>query len=404
MNKKSPKIVISGYYGFDNCGDEAVLLSIIHCLRKLRSDVKIIVLSGNPEQTRKQYGVDAVDRWNLIKVKFALLGAKLLISGGGSLIQDVTSARSPVYYLSIIRLALLMRNKVMIYSQGLGPLTHEKNRKMTGKVFSRCNTITVRDAGSADLLEELGVKKDTKVTSDPVMALTHKDIFPEGENIDIRDISSNDAGNALANMHGDLHRNSVSVARMLNELGIPIISDGERKPLLFVSIRFWKDDSHIPPIAECLDSMSSKGWDILLVPAHYPEDAQASAKLRNCMNSKPFIIDKCLSATEFLALTSLADRVLSMRLHGLICAMAMGTPMLGVSYDPKVDAFMEKAGLSDYCISFEDFNAQEAMAMMDALDITTRDGFESYTQTMEAHRQEMHKLAWDTARAAIKLL
>ncbi|MCL2226660.1 MAG: polysaccharide pyruvyl transferase family protein, partial [Oscillospiraceae bacterium] len=105
----SLKIVISGYYGFDNCGDEAVLLSIIHCLKKLDPDVRITVLSNAPEKTRELYGVDVANRWNLIAVAQEILTARLLISGGGSLIQDATSVRSPAYYLLIIRLALFFK-------------------------------------------------------------------------------------------------------------------------------------------------------------------------------------------------------------------------------------------------------------------------------------------------------
>ena len=150
--RKAPRIVISGYYGFDNCGDEAVLLAIIHCLKTLAPNVKITVLSGNPEKTRKLYGVDALNRWNPVRIALMLLTCRLLISGGGSLIQDVTSARTPNYYLGVIMMALFLRKKVMIYSQGVGPLTIPKNRARTAKILNRCNIITLRDNHSAELL------------------------------------------------------------------------------------------------------------------------------------------------------------------------------------------------------------------------------------------------------------
>ena len=124
--KKSHKAVISGYYGFDNCGDEAVLLAIIHCLKKLKPDVRIVVLSGNPKKTRELYAVEAVNRWNPFSVAIELLSCRLLISGGGSLLQDVTSTKSLRYYLAIINIAALFKKRIMIYSQGLGPLNAEK--------------------------------------------------------------------------------------------------------------------------------------------------------------------------------------------------------------------------------------------------------------------------------------
>jgi len=405
-SKKSPKVVISGYYGFDNAGDEAVLLSIIHCLKKLSSDVQITVLSGNPERTRKLYGVDAVNRWNVISIKLRLLGADLLISGGGSLIQDVTSARSSLYYLGVIRLAHILRIKVMIYSQGVGPLIYFKNKKATAKAFNRCAAITVRDTGSAALLKEIGVTRDVAVTCDPVLALG-------------RD-------NASIGVMSEL----------LLEIGVSKKDSTKGKPLLFVSVRFWKDDKHIEPIAKILDAQMAKGWDILLVPAHFPEDLDACEAIKHKMTVMPFIIERCMEAREFLALAVLADRVFSMRLHGLICAMAVGTPFIGLSYDPKVDAFMSQTSMENYCLSYDDADlAETGIKMFDSLavfdEVQRRRSSEqsdegtgvtapaapacenvspsspespSPATLFEMHRRELSKLAWDTAKKAVSLL
>ena len=51
------KVVLSGYYGFDNIGDEAVLLSIIHALREEMPGIGIVVLSNNPEKTKALYQI-----------------------------------------------------------------------------------------------------------------------------------------------------------------------------------------------------------------------------------------------------------------------------------------------------------------------------------------------------------
>ena len=62
------KIVLSGYYGFDNIGDEAVLYSILSALRKEIKDVEVTVLSNNPDKTKALYGVKSVNRWKLKEV------------------------------------------------------------------------------------------------------------------------------------------------------------------------------------------------------------------------------------------------------------------------------------------------------------------------------------------------
>jgi polysaccharide pyruvyl transferase CsaB len=371
FRKKAPKIVISGYYGFDNCGDEAVLLAMLHCLRKLRPELRIVVLSNNPAKTAAAYGVKAVNRWKPLSVIKALLGCRLFLSGGGSLLQDATSQRSPRYYLWVIRLARLLAAKTMIYGQGVGPLTNKKNRLKTAKVFNRCHEITVRDGPSAALLKELGVERDIQVTCDPVLALSYQDI-DRGE---IKDI--------------------------LRDMGILDGKDRKKKPLLLVTIRCWGDNRHLAPVAQLLDAQARGGnWDVLLVPAHFPGDMEAIDKIGNLMTERLYCLGVSLTARQFLALTAYADKVFAMRLHGLVCAMAMGAPMLGLSYDPKVDAFMEQAGLSEFCLSFEDFNWETAGDLLEEMETMPLD----LRKRQESRRQEMQKLAWATAQRAVELL
>ena len=370
VGKKRPKVLLSGYFGFDNAGDEAILYSMIHCLRKLKPELRITALSGNPKKTRELYEVNAVNRWNPISVTLALLSCRLFISGGGSLLQDVTSSKSLSYYLAVIRLAAFLKKRIMIYSQGIGPLTNEKNRAKVSGILNRCEVITVRDESSAKLLKELGVRQDVQQVCDPVMALGSEDI-------DEKEIA------------GDLRA-----------LGIPDENGKEQKPLLLAIIRNWGENKHIMPIAELLDMQARDGWNILLVPAQYPGDMEAINRIAESMKEQVLIIDKNLTARRFLALTAFADKVLSMRLHGLICAMAVGRPMLGLSYDPKVDAFMKQAGLERYCLPYDGFSKEMAGGLMRELDFLPPE----FKQAQETRRREMQKQAWATAEIAAGML
>jgi polysaccharide pyruvyl transferase WcaK-like protein len=92
------RLDLSGYYGFSNSGDEAVLKSILTALEDAgkQAGIKIepIVLSGDPDWTKRQYGVEAVHRTKLGEVRQALKNSDGLISGGGSLLQDATGLGS----------------------------------------------------------------------------------------------------------------------------------------------------------------------------------------------------------------------------------------------------------------------------------------------------------------------
>ncbi|HWG84690.1 MAG TPA: polysaccharide pyruvyl transferase family protein, partial [Deinococcales bacterium] len=90
------KVAVSGYYGFNNTGDEAILLAITTELKRLGHDP--VVLSASPEETGRRYGVTAVHRMRPLAVWSAVSGCRAFLSGGGGLLQDKTSARTLQYY------------------------------------------------------------------------------------------------------------------------------------------------------------------------------------------------------------------------------------------------------------------------------------------------------------------
>lgn len=139
--KKKYDVVLSGYYGFGNSGDDALLYAITDSLREVMPDVRVCVLSAKAKEMRKVYGVDCAARFNPFAVRRALKSAKMLISGGGSLIQDVTSSKSLVYYLSVMRYAARYGDKVYVYANGIGPLK-EKNYARAAKGRLRRRTLS----------------------------------------------------------------------------------------------------------------------------------------------------------------------------------------------------------------------------------------------------------------------
>ena len=142
------RIVISGYYGSKNAGDEAMLAAMLEVLGDLEPELHITVISAAPQDTAKRHGVEAISWLDMSAICKALKKADLLISGGGSLLQNVTSRRSLYYYLAIIKLAEMLGTKVMLYAQGIGPIQGHLARKVMGHIANRVDLITVRDKGS----------------------------------------------------------------------------------------------------------------------------------------------------------------------------------------------------------------------------------------------------------------
>lgn len=326
------KIVLSGYYGFDNIGDEAVLFSIIAALRKEIKEVELIVLSNNPDKTKALYGVESVNRWDMKAVAKAIKESDLLISGGGSLLQDVTSGKTVPYYLAIVKIAQFYKKKVVFYSQGIGPVNKGISRWLIKKVVSKVDGIFVRDLASKQLLEEIGVKNPIGEALDPVLGIE----LPEGKMF---------------------HKESAT-------------------PTVGIYLRPWIDDQHdknlkeslIPGLTELLE----KGYNLYFIPMHYEQDReiarqlaeelkesiQGNKKIDACsFDSRVEVVDRLLSIKEVLVYTASFDLVIGMRLHSLIMAAASKVPVMALSYDPKVTQFMKEIEVP-HCLETSQLTAE----------------------------------------------
>ena len=168
------KFVISGYYGFKNFGDEAILAVIV---KKLLSwGNKITVISSDPEYTKSLYNqVKSVKTFDFKSIIWSIYNSHYLISGGGSLLQDATSLKSLFYYLSVIFIALILKKKVIIFAQGIGPIYTPVGQFFTKLLLSRCHYISVRDKKSQELLQQWGI--NSELVCDPIFSLKIPDTY-----------------------------------------------------------------------------------------------------------------------------------------------------------------------------------------------------------------------------------
>ena len=159
------KYVVSGYIGFDNFGDEAIAHVLSQKLR-INGAEKITLISSNPQKTAKLHNVDSC---GMLKFLPSLIKSDVLISGGGSLLQDVTSLKSLIYYLLVIYSALILGKKVQIFAQGIGPINSKIGQILTKFALKRAEKISVRDVKSQELLNSWGIKSE--LVQDPIFEL-----------------------------------------------------------------------------------------------------------------------------------------------------------------------------------------------------------------------------------------
>lgn len=349
------KIALSGYYGFDNAGDEALLLAITSSIKTMAPQADFVVFSGNPARTASSHGLEAVYHKNPVAVFRQLRECDLLISGGGSIFQDVTSAQSLWYYIGVVALARLLGKPVMFYAQGVGPINLPISKWLMRLVANQVNIISVRDRESAELLKSLGVNKPPiLVTADPVFALQ-----PDAE-----------------------HKRAVA-----GEL--------PGSPCIGVAVRPWAAlEGYQAALAQVLDGLADQGYRILFLPMSWPEDVAESQRVMSLMKRSATLLNRNLNSGEHLALISQLDMMISMRLHGLIFAAAQGIRFAGISYDPKVESFLGQFSLSPLSLEPSGMAAQVDRLLED----------DNMRQTVSDTAAYLHHRAQENARLALNLI
>ncbi|WP_207802330.1 polysaccharide pyruvyl transferase CsaB [Paenibacillus xerothermodurans] len=308
------RIVLSGYYGFDNSGDEAVLQSILLALEEQGKAQGVrfvpVVLSIDPEKTSRTYGVESVHRMKLGALFRAIRSADGLISGGGSLLQDETSSKTIPYYLTVLKIAQWLGKPTFVYSQGIGPVHRPRFYRWIRTVFNRCRFLSVRDEESKQLLRRMNVAAEIAVVPDPVM------------------------GMPMAAAH---------------QVAEPLISAA---PVVGVSVRYWNEDrSELQGLAESLRTMLDQSdAHLRFLPFHLPSDASASQYVISLVGdryaNRITVAADVTHPQHMLAEVGRCDMLIGMRLHSLIYAASQRVPMVGISYDPKIDQFLSRLNMS----------------------------------------------------------
>ncbi len=330
-------IVISGYYGFKNNGDDTTLKAIVKGLRSISPNVRITVLSKNPQETERIYKVHAVNRLNIPKIFHNMKKSSLLISGGGSLIQDVTSRKSLSYYLFIIKLAQRAKIKTMLYGNGIGPVLNVDKYPSIARILNKVDLITLREPGSLKTLEEIGVNtKHTHITADSVFSLI-EDTQTKYELPHI--IKSTSEGKHFC----------VSVREWDN-----LAQDF--KETIAKTCRYIYEKYHMMPV---------------FIPMQPSRDNAICREIMEITNVPSCLIDINSPFNQIIGTIAESEFVIGMRLHILIYSACVSVPVIGLNYDPKVKNMMEYMGQSN-SLPVEGLKYDELTALCDEV-IKNRD-------------------------------
>ena len=300
------KIIVSGYYGFDNFGDEAILYVLVNNLKNMGADITVI--SRNPRKTSQIHNVKSIYTHNLFGIVSSINKSDVVISGGGSLLQDVTSLRSLFYYLFIIFLGILLCKKVIIFAQGIGPINNKLAKKITKNLLKRVSLITVRDERSKKLLSDWGIK--TESVNDPVWGINLKSSVP--------------------------------------------------KERIGIQLREWKymsDEFFLNLVRKIANDFADK--EICIYSFQDKQDKDICLRFENYLHlENPKVKTKVfcdLSVKDIIENMKDLEYLIAMRYHAVMLGVKYGIKTLAINYDPKVRTLADFAKIP--CINFDEYNS-----------------------------------------------
>jgi polysaccharide pyruvyl transferase CsaB len=337
---------MSGYFGSGNIGDDAILLGLVQGLGDTNHE--ITVLSGNPEETYRLYGLRSVPRMDLNAVKEAIDRCDALVYPGGSIFQDVTSFKSVLYYSKLVKWAKAKKKKVILLGQGVGPLKGFLGRGAAVSAFNMADVIAVRDPQSVATLKELGVKTTVRTTADCAFLL------PPPKEIE------NQQGFNVGNMRS---------------VGISVRPHGKNKDIVQL-------------FGELTRLLFQNNFMPVLIEMDRNEDGPLIQEIAKAQGGKIPDLRKMATPMQFQQRLSRMDAIIAMRLHAGIIATTVGIPPLMVSYDPKVSAFSKMLDIGT-APSVEGLTAQRLYDMF----VEHQRSRERNEKILERKRVELAKLA-----------
>jgi polysaccharide pyruvyl transferase CsaB len=297
-------LLLAGYFGCGNLGDDAILLGFAEGLSK--DPIDLTVLSGFPEETYRNYGLSSVPRMDQGKIGEALEKCDALVFPGGSIFQDATSVRSVGYYANLVKRAKKAGKRVIMVGQGVGPLTTFFGKRIAASAFNMADVIVVRDPASMTTLKSLGVTRPMRVGGDPAFLLPVKPQPEDTQNFAIGDMKS------------------VGIAPR------PYGKDKKAMVELFGGLARLLFQAKLMPV---------------LIEMDRNMDGPLLDEISKQQGGKIPTIKKLQTPMQLQGRMARMDSVIAMRLHAGILAAAANVPPLMVSYDPKVTAFAKALDL-----------------------------------------------------------
>ncbi len=289
----------------------------------------------------------------------------LVVVGGGQL-DDAFGGPwgHPYSMVKWTRLAVMRRVPVFFIGTGFDGLRHSLSRRFVCNAVSRAERVSLRDAGSIDLLRAIGVHRPLSFCPDLAFGLPP---FP----------------NDSCRMRESTPRPTVGLSPIA--YGLPGSWPEAHEPLFN---RYWRE------LESLALSLLGSGYGLTFFATDDPDHRLAQRLYERLKSIRPagdrLELLPALDVARLLSKLRGFEAVVASRLHGCLLSHLCATPVLAVAYHRKVRAHMEAMGMDRFCFDFNHFNA-----------IDGRRALTQILQDRQAARSSL-KAACDSNRKAVE--
>ncbi len=335
-------IILKGYYGRDNFGDEIMLDLIVSYIKNEYPSLKLQIMNSNPEMLKKKYKIDtpealitgAYGRSNLLKRITTIVRADCYIVGGGTIITDKHSSLHLLeYYVEFLLRKLLKKPSVFI-SIGATRFKHSWTKILCKMIINSSDLCMVRDIESYDYLKKICCTKKIVQTGDLVLLA-----FDRLNNNGICKIVNN---------------------KKIGFCVMPYYESLYKKPEL--------DKDLAKKIASIIDKLSCKGYEINLIPIQYGYNNTLDYKFSKQVQfqcSSQVRLFECIDNKEKMERIEEMDFIISMRLHAILFAISKNIKTIAINHNEKIDSCMKTYNLENQCVTMD--NLMRIPEMIDTL-------------------------------------
>ena len=300
------EVLLCGYYGYGNLGDDALLRASVRRAQETFPGCGIVALTHGGSRDAWKFGISCIRRNRPLAVMRAIRHAKVVVFGGGTLLQDVTSRRSLRYYTFLLRYAKRRGVPCELWANGIGMLTRRGSERCVFRALMACRYVSLRDERSFHIAERMMRTSPSKPVREEDLAIKTPSSSPS------------------------------RVSYLWDRFGRP-----KNKGAIGVALKGGAPRGVLRAMKRWLCGLCAEGYTLYFVSMYPREDDALTDALCKELGGVRL---RGVGAGDLVGLFGGCEAVCSMRLHALVFAAVAGTPFVGFGTDEKIEGFCREHG------------------------------------------------------------